>query len=70
MDTAQDLELTWIFRTLHNIATGLKQLHGQEIAHQDLKPSSLSSGAHRSSFHRLHGMRGEVGSTERSGGSC
>lgn len=31
----------WRFKVLHNIATGLQQLHGQEIAHQDLKPSNV-----------------------------
>jgi serine/threonine protein kinase len=30
----------WKLRALHNMATGLKQLHTEEIAHQDLKPSN------------------------------
>jgi serine/threonine protein kinase len=33
--------LAWRLRSLHHIATGLKQLHGVEIAHQDLKPSNV-----------------------------
>ena len=28
-------------RTLHHIAVGLQQLHGEGIAHQDLKPSNV-----------------------------
>jgi len=28
-------------RSLHHVATGLFQLHGQRIAHQDLKPSNI-----------------------------
>lgn len=28
-------------RTLHHVATGLSQLHGKKIAHQDIKPSNI-----------------------------
>jgi len=31
----------WKLRSLHNIATGIKQLHGIEISHQDIKPSNV-----------------------------
>lgn len=31
----------WLLRSLHHIATGLHQLHGHGIAHQDLKPSNV-----------------------------
>lgn len=31
----------WKLRSLHNIATGIKQLHGIEISHQDVKPSNI-----------------------------
>lgn len=31
----------WKLRLLHHVATGLKQLHGAGIAHQDLKPSNV-----------------------------
>ena len=36
-----DLELAWVLRVLHHIATGLHQLHSADIAHQDLKPSNV-----------------------------
>jgi serine/threonine protein kinase len=35
------LEVAWKLRSLHHIATGLHQLHGQRIAHQDIKPSNV-----------------------------
>ena len=31
----------WKLRSLHNVATGIKQLHGIEISHQDVKPSNV-----------------------------
>jgi len=31
----------WKLRSLHNIATGIRQLHGIEISHQDVKPSNV-----------------------------
>lgn len=31
----------WKLRALHHVTTGLKQLHGAGIAHQDLKPSNV-----------------------------
>ena len=30
-----------VSRSLHHIAVGLQQIHGQGIAHQDLKPSNV-----------------------------
>jgi serine/threonine protein kinase len=38
---AEGVDTAWKLRSLHNIATGLKQLHGIEIGHQDLKPSNV-----------------------------
>ncbi|MBI5396591.1 MAG: protein kinase [Verrucomicrobia bacterium] len=35
------LDLAWTLRTLHHIAIGLKQLHTNKIAHQDVKPSNV-----------------------------
>lgn len=31
----------WRLKVLHDVAVGLQQLHGQSIAHQDLKPSNV-----------------------------
>jgi eukaryotic-like serine/threonine-protein kinase len=33
--------VTWKLRSLHHIATGLLQLHGKGVAHQDIKPSNV-----------------------------
>lgn len=35
------VDIAWKLRSLHNIATGLKQLHSIDISHQDLKPSNI-----------------------------
>ncbi len=35
------VEDAWKLRSLHNIATGVKQLHGIDVSHQDLKPSNV-----------------------------
>lgn len=35
------IEDAWRFRMLHQVAVGLQQLHGESIAHQDLKPSNV-----------------------------
>lgn len=32
---------SWKLRSLHNIATGIKQLHSIQVSHQDLKPSNV-----------------------------
>jgi len=37
----QAFDLAWTLRSLHQIAVALWQLHGIEIAHQDLKPSNI-----------------------------
>lgn len=31
----------WKLRSLHNIATGIRQLHSIEVSHQDIKPSNV-----------------------------
>lgn len=38
---AGDMDTAWKLRSLHHIATGLKQLHSIDISHQDLKPSNV-----------------------------
>ena len=37
----QRVEIAWILRSLHHIATGLLQLHSSKVAHQDVKPSNV-----------------------------
>jgi eukaryotic-like serine/threonine-protein kinase len=36
----------WMFRTLHGVANGLRQLHQADISHQDVKPSNIMSFGH------------------------
>ncbi len=36
-----EFNLLWICKTLHGVATGIRQLHGIGIAHQDIKPSNV-----------------------------
>jgi serine/threonine protein kinase len=38
-----DFDEAWAFRILHGVANGLRQLHQEGIAHQDLKPSNVMS---------------------------
>ena len=38
---ASTLESEWKLRSLHSVAVGLKQLHGIDVSHQDLKPSNV-----------------------------
>ncbi len=38
---AAAIDTAWKLRSLHHIATGMKQLHAAGIAHQDLKPSNV-----------------------------
>ena len=35
------IDLAWNLRTLHHVATALQQLHGLDIAHNDIKPSNV-----------------------------
>lgn len=35
------LDDAWRLRVLHDVAVGLQQLHSEDIAHQDLKPSNV-----------------------------
>ncbi len=41
MDALDQFDTAWALKTLHQIAIGVAQLHGQQIAHQDLKPSNV-----------------------------
>lgn len=35
------LDLLWCLKSLHNVTVGISQLHGIDVAHQDLKPSNV-----------------------------
>lgn len=35
------IDNAWKLKSLHNVATGIKQLHSLEISHQDVKPSNV-----------------------------
>ena len=41
LDAQLKTDTAFLLRTLHHISAGLEQLHGQGIAHQDLKPSNV-----------------------------
>lgn len=41
LDVFDHFDTAWSLRALHHVATGLKELHGAGIAHQDLKPSNV-----------------------------
>lgn len=41
VDFSNGLSYIWRLKSLHDIATGLKQLHTINVSHQDLKPSNI-----------------------------
>jgi serine/threonine protein kinase len=41
LSAARNIQLSWQLRSLHHIATGIQQLHGAQVAHQDVKPSNI-----------------------------
>lgn len=41
LDYSNKLDFAWKLNSLHDIAVALKQLHGIDVAHQDLKPSNI-----------------------------
>jgi len=41
MDAADMVDDAWRINTLHQVATGLFELHGSGIAHQDVKPANV-----------------------------
>jgi eukaryotic-like serine/threonine-protein kinase len=40
-DASKRFDLAFALRALHHVATGMEQLHGEGIAHQDIKPSNV-----------------------------
>ncbi|HVN49253.1 MAG TPA: serine/threonine-protein kinase [Bacteroidota bacterium] len=41
LDQFKKLDEAWALRSLHQVATGLEELHRIDVAHQDLKPSNV-----------------------------
>lgn len=41
LDALEEFDAAWALGVLHHIAIGMGQLHGQRIAHQDVKPSNV-----------------------------
>jgi len=41
LDAQANLDIAFALRSLHHIAVGLNQLHGVQVAHQDMKPSNV-----------------------------
>jgi len=41
LDYSKTLDFSWKLKSLHDIAVGIKQLHGIEVSHQDIKPSNI-----------------------------
>lgn len=43
LDSVKTIDLVWIYRSLMQLAASLTQLHGVDVAHQDIKPSNILS---------------------------
>jgi eukaryotic-like serine/threonine-protein kinase len=41
LNFSNELDYAWRFKSLHDVAVGLKQLHSIDVSHQDLKPSNV-----------------------------
>lgn len=52
LDLDRDIDIAAKLRMAHHAALGLKQLHGLDIAHQDVKPSNLLVFSDASTNHR------------------
>jgi serine/threonine protein kinase len=41
INTSKAFDTAWALRSLHHVATGLRQMHINDMAHQDVKPSNI-----------------------------
>ena len=41
IDLSKIIDSAWALRSLHNIAVGIEEMHGIQVAHQDIKPSNV-----------------------------
>jgi serine/threonine protein kinase len=41
LNASASFDMAWALRSLHHIAIGLRQMHQENMAHQDLKPSNV-----------------------------
>lgn len=41
IDLSLAFDYAWALRSLHNVAVGIEEMHGIQIAHQDIKPSNI-----------------------------
>lgn len=41
LNYSKSLDFSWKLKSLHDIAVGIKQLHGIEVSHQDIKPANI-----------------------------
>lgn len=61
LDAMMTFDVAWRLRALHGATIGLRQLHAERIAHQDLKPSNLLE------FAGVGTKIGDLGRSARSG---
>jgi serine/threonine protein kinase len=64
LSASPKIELAWILRSLHHVATGIHQLHSANIAHQDVKPSNILV------FEKTVSKIADLGSASLQGISC
>lgn len=64
LSASSKIELAWVLRSLHHVATGIHQLHAADIAHQDVKPSNILV------FDRTLSKIADLGSASQKGTSC
>ena len=41
IDLSRTFDYAWALRSLHNVAVGINEMHGIQVAHQDIKPSNV-----------------------------